>query len=214
MGRKKMAQSLSGVAAQKNQASGQQPADLQCKYLHAFSHRSDSYMNLPLGLKRSSDIRRWNAWVCPGTTGIQEGIGWHHSEDVTECETVKEEIRLKQEEWDEEESNLVQEVDAVNAEVQALKESWGCTMIGGDKISGTYCGRGGLWNVHNCGRKGQKGKCYTTACYKCEKTGEVFHKRKGEGMVKDESTGKNYISTTLAVKAYALEQCRSACTDA
>lgn len=207
-------QAIERCCCPRDSTTGMKKDGMQCKYLHAFRESYSDYAENFLGLKQSINPTKWNAWVCPGTTGIQEGIGWHHSEDVTECEAVKEEIRLKQEDWDEEESNLVLEVDAVNAEVKALTESWGCTMIGEERIDGTYCGKGGLWNVHNCGKKGQKGKCYTTACYKCKKTGAVFHKRKGDGMVKDESTGKKYISTTLAVTAYALEQCRRACIDA
>jgi len=205
---------------------GLQVEGLKCQYLYAFSDDMPVHVQEPLGLKLSSSLTKWGSWVCPGTTGKAkqgkyDGIGgwseygWHHPKDgsagAEQCDSVKPMIDADQAKWQEAEDALNDDLSAVDGELQELLTSWGCQAVGGRKVSGSFCGRGGLTNVRNC--KG-KGRCYTTACYTCTKSPDkdnLFYKRKGEGTIFDPATSLTYVSTSGAVKAYALEQCRAAC---
>lgn len=211
-------QAIERCCCPRDSTTGMKKDGMQCKYLHAFRESYSDYAENFLGLKQSINPTKWNAWVCPGTTGMPEGLGWHHPDedeasDLAQCEHVKKEFEEAEEQWQQEQEDLEAELADVDGELRDLLSGWGCRMVltGREKVDGTYCGAGGLTNVHNC--RYQKGACYTTACYRCDRfPDKLFHKRKGEGMVIDEATGNRYISTSGAVKAYALEQCRMACS--
>lgn len=178
----------------------------KCKYLHAFpeGERSGPFWRL----KRSIDPRRWGDWVCPGKLPHPHSlIGAHHSEDpkdVADCDQDKAEQRERQAEHEKEMQKVKEKIQATEQELSTLRQQWGCKTVVGREVDGTYCGQGTLQNVVTC--KLFAGKCYTTACYECEKTGVLFSRRKGDGGVHGVA-----IRTTEAVRMDALEKCRVGC---